>query len=74
MDQDETSIWSRFDFALHYSHIQGLLELLVSKAKFYLCHNTKTAKAGPGFDEIPKNYENIQNNNFLKTLLIRISP
>ena len=25
----------------------------VSKAKFYLYHSTKIAKAGPGFDEIP---------------------
>ena len=27
----------------------------VSQAKFYLYHSTKIAKAGPGFDDQPKN-------------------
>ena len=26
---------------------------MVSEAKFYLCHSTKIANAGPWFDEIP---------------------
>jgi hypothetical protein len=46
----------------------------VSAAKIYLYHSTEIAKAiGHIVKEFLKNYENLQNLFFLKTLLIRIS-
>ena len=40
----------------------------VSAAKIHLYHSTEIAKARSHSVEILKNYENLQNRNFLKTL------